>query len=137
MTEQELREKIAKRFYEEQTGLYDWDSLPDKKPTGKGAYLKHYRGDFYGFANSVLALIKEALPELAKENGYVKLAEDQDERMRLLDQAFDWVQPYLKRSNRIASVIEDNNPSSTEWMIADQHGDPIDAPYFTLEGVKK
>jgi hypothetical protein len=58
--------------------------------------------------------------------------------VKLLDQAFDWIQPYLKKTSKIASEVTDNKPTSIEWMIADQYGDIVpNQPTFTLEGVKK
>ncbi len=71
MEQEELREKIARwlRCYklEEIEGIGVDDII-------SWQFTKDY---WLEDATQILALIKEALPELAKEAGYVKLAEDQ------------------------------------------------------------
>ena len=67
MTEQELKEQIAKqRCY-----LCDFHGRDGCSKQEFSCSLAR------GHADEILALVKEALPELAKEAGYVKLAEDQ------------------------------------------------------------
>ena len=65
MTEQELREKIAKILIEPDIGYLDWNI---------GVFvLANWRSSL---PDQILALLKEALPELAKEAGYVELVDD-------------------------------------------------------------
>ncbi len=62
MTEQELREKIAKELCR-QMGEDDWDTLPFERPGGKAGYLGLYKQQFYDLTKPILALIKEEMLE--------------------------------------------------------------------------
>ena len=64
MTEQEVREKIAKILCMNDT--LDWDWLKEQQ---------RYKGEkdceyYFDAASRILAIVLDALPELAKEAGY-------------------------------------------------------------------
>ena len=67
MTQDELREKLENWFIDMASGRHQYpiEGIPSAEE------IAGWR------ANQLMALIKETLPELAKEAGYVKLAEDQ------------------------------------------------------------
>lgn len=65
-TEQKLIEKIAQELCR-QMGEDSWETLPLERPVGKAGYLGLYKRHFYNLAKPILAIVKEALPELLKE----------------------------------------------------------------------
>lgn len=59
MTEQELREKIAKFLYKLSGSEYAWEGLPLDRPIGKPSYLSACKQPFFDRADKILALVKE------------------------------------------------------------------------------
>ncbi len=106
-TEQKLREDIASRLRE---GLIkDFNKLYVKEYTTTWELERVCRKteiDIMSFDNAIknmVFLLKEYLPELAKENGYVKLAKDQSlppriRKMGWIDDNTDEVQQEMLKT---------------------------------------